>query len=177
MKWTSMPTMPIFYDRYIRLVSPERTLMDSLTSTIGFADEATLEKAFSLGDRVYAEGKWTFKEILQHIIDNERIQTYRALRISRGDQTALPGYDENLLASAVDVSLKSTERFIEEFKIVRSATILLFEGITADQLVLEGVCSGIQASVASLGFMVVGHQIHHLNVLRERYFPLLQESN
>jgi hypothetical protein len=113
--------MPAFFDRYINLTEDIDIVeaLEKYHTVESLLDKKNLEK---LGKKVYAEGKWTIKEIVQHMIDNERVQAYRALRIARNDKTPLPGYDENLFAANVQLSKRDLDGLLEEFAIVRSST-------------------------------------------------------
>ncbi len=118
----------------------------------------------------YAEGKWSVAMALQHIIDTERVFQYRALRFSRHDKTPLPGFDQDLFVAEVDVSGKSKSDFIEEYNATRNATISLFKSFNDETLKQHGIASDAPSSVASLGFIIGGHQRHHRDIIRERYF-------
>ncbi len=118
----------------------------------------------------YAEGKWTVAMALQHIIDTERVFQYRALRFSRNDKTALPGFDQDLFVAEVDVSDKTKSGIIEEYSVTRNATISLFKSFNTETLKKYGIASNAPSSVASLGFIICGHQRHHRDIIRERYF-------
>lgn len=118
----------------------------------------------------YAEEKWTVGQSLQHIIDTERVFQYRALRFSRNDKTPLPSFDQDVFVAAVDVSGKTKLDFIEEYSATRSATISLFKSFNTDTLKKFGIASNAPSSVASLGFIICGHQRHHRDIIRERYY-------
>jgi len=118
----------------------------------------------------YAEGKWTVAMALQHIIDTERVFQYRALRFSRNDKTALPGFDQDLFVAEVDVSDKTKSGIIEVYSVTRNATISLFKSFNTETLKKYGIASNAPSSVASLGFIICGHQRHHRDIIRERYF-------
>jgi uncharacterized damage-inducible protein DinB len=117
----------------------------------------------------YAEGKWTVAEVLRHIIETERIFSYRAMRLSRFDHTALPGFDENEYIANLQEVIFSKEQLLREFHAVREATMSLFETMTRPMLEFEGNANGNAVTAEMLGFMIAGHTQHHLNVLRERY--------
>tara|TARA_R110002049_G_scaffold297516_1_gene486631 strand:+ start:174806 stop:175345 length:540 start_codon:yes stop_codon:yes gene_type:complete len=117
----------------------------------------------------YAEGKWSIAGVLLHILDAERVFQYRALRFSRGDKTALPGFDQDLFVSNSNYGSRSKKSLIQEYKAVRNATITLFSGFSRPVLDLKGTASGLEWSVATLGFVICGHQKHHRNILRQRY--------
>ena len=117
----------------------------------------------------YAEGKWTLKEVLQHIIDTERVFAYRALRISRRDETPLPGFEQNGFNDAADANKRSLVNLIAEYKVVRQSTHFLFQNLTDDDLKATGTASGATVSARALGFMILGHEAHHIGILKERY--------
>lgn len=174
MKRSQIDQMPQFFDRYIKLADDIDIIeaLEKYSTVEGLVDKDHLEK---LGDKVYAEGKWTVKEVLQHIIDNERVQAYRALRIGRNDKTPLPGYDENLFAANASVSGRDVGELLEEFAIVRRSNIMLFENFNEEEQQRSGLCNNVPISVLALGFVLVGHQIHHANILKERYLPLIDQ--
>lgn len=117
----------------------------------------------------YAEGKWTIKDIIQHLIDAERIFAYRALRFSRNDSTALPGFEENDYAQNTDANLRSIQDLLTEMAVVRQATLSLFKSFSQEQLQRIGTASNNKISVRAIGFIIIGHQKHHQNVFAERY--------
>ena len=117
----------------------------------------------------YAEGKWTVKEIIQHIIDTERIFAYRALRVARNDKTALPGFEENDYALTGNANARTLESLLAEYKAVRQATIALFNSFSDDMLKHIGTASNSPISARAIGFIIIGHEAHHCNVIKERY--------
>lgn len=117
----------------------------------------------------YAPGKWTLAEVIQHIIDSERVFQYRALRIARQDSTALAGFDQDLYVSTSHSETRNGEALAEEFEAVRDAGIWLFKSFTAEDLLRIGKASGAAVSVRALGFMICGHQFHHEKVMHSRY--------
>lgn len=137
----------------------------SLHDFIKFVQNIPMDKF----DYRYAEGKWTIKDIIQHIIDAERIFSYRALRISRNDQTPLPGFEENDYVENTNANARSIQELLTEMATVRQSTLLLFKSFTAEQLQLMGTASNHPVSVRALGFLVIGHQKHHQRVFQERY--------
>ncbi|SDD88950.1 DinB superfamily protein [Dyadobacter soli] len=172
MKRSEIVPMPRFFDRYINLI-------DDIDLFEGFARYtpehvfAETEKLAALGDHVYAEGKWTAKDILQHVIDNERIMAYRALRFSRNDRTQLPGYEEEILAANTTAAHRTIDDLMDEFSELRRSTITLFKNMDATMLTRVGNANQTEITPLALGFVILGHPVHHMNVLRERYFPLL----
>ena len=120
-------------------------------------------------DYRYAEGKWTIKDIIQHIIDAERIFSYRALRISRNDQTPLPGFEENSYVMQTNANARSIQQLLTEMAALRQSTLLLFKSFTLEQLQLIGTASDNPISVRAIGFIMIGHQKHHQTIFQERY--------
>ncbi|MGI9551112.1 MAG: DinB family protein [Aurantibacter sp.] len=117
----------------------------------------------------YGEGKWTLAQALIHLIDAERVFQYRALCFSRGDKTALPGFDQDDYVPNSNANRRSKESIIEEYKAVRKSTIALFSNFDRQTLQMKGVANNAEMSVAALGFIISGHQRHHRNIIRERY--------
>jgi len=117
----------------------------------------------------YAEGKWTIKEIISHLIDTERIFCYRALRFARQDKTLVAGFDENDYVKASNASNRAIEELLEEYASVRAASISLFKGFSDADLLRKGVAGSGEVSVRALGFLIIGHEKHHINVIKERY--------
>lgn len=120
-------------------------------------------------DYRYAEEKWTIKDIIQHVIDTERIFAYRALRISRNDTTPLPGFEENDYVENTKANERGIQDLLAEFSAVRYATLFLFKSFSEEQLKRMGTASGTAISVRAIGFIIIGHQKHHQNVFQERY--------
>jgi hypothetical protein len=117
----------------------------------------------------YAAGKWTIKELIQHMIDAERVFTYRALTFSRKDETKLPGFDENAWAPESNAVSRNWKDMIEEFKAVRKATEYLFGSFNEGQLNATGTANNNSISVMAIGFICLGHCTHHTAILKERY--------
>jgi uncharacterized damage-inducible protein DinB len=137
----------------------------SLHDFIKFVQNIPMDKF----DYRYADDKWTIKEIIQHIIDAERIFAYRALRISRNDQTPLPGFDENEYIDNTNGNSRSIQELLTEFSAVRHSNLLLFKSFATEQLTRMGIASNHPVSVRALGFLIIGHQKHHQKVFQERY--------
>jgi DinB superfamily len=156
------------YHNYISQV-PENDLMEAFQkespSFIRFLENIAPEKR----DHRYAEGKWTVKEILQHIIDGERVFTYRALCFARKDTTPLPGFDENLWGDNARADKRNWEDLMEEFKALRKASEILFASFDEEQLSAKGIASDHPNYVLAFGYVIVGHALHHSKVIKERY--------
>ena len=124
----------------------------------------------------YAPGKWTVKEVLGHIADTERIFAYRALRIARGDQTPLPGFEQDDYVRSGAFGDRTLAGLTEEFEAVRTASILLLRSFNEEAWSRRGMASQKEVTVRALGFMIAGHQIHHRMILEERYFPAIPRA-
>ncbi|HET8923467.1 MAG TPA: DinB family protein [Candidatus Acidoferrum sp.] len=128
------------------------------------------------GNFRYAAGKWTVKEILGHITDTERIFTYRALRIARGDQTPLPGFEQDDFVKNGEFGRRTLANLAEEFGAVRGASITLFRSFGEEVWDRRGVASEKEVTVRALAFITAGHQMHHRVILEERYFPAIPRA-
>ncbi|TPE44344.1 DinB family protein [Pontibacter mangrovi] len=117
----------------------------------------------------YEPGKWTIKELLVHMMDAERIFAYRALRYARHDKTELPGFDENHFAEHSKANARDINSILAEYTSVRTATIELFKTFDEETLQQRGTANGIEASVRALGYVTLGHEVHHQKIIRERY--------
>lgn len=117
----------------------------------------------------YADGKWTVKQVVQHINDVERVFTFRALSFARGDKQDMPGMDQDVYMANIDASKRDFSKMIDEFVSLRVATICLFEDLTHEQLTVFGTASGFPVSVRALAALTAGHAQHHTNILKERY--------
>jgi len=117
----------------------------------------------------YAEGKWSIKEVVQHIIDAERVFTYRALCFARKDQTPLPSFDENTFAANSKAQDRNKKDLLKELKIVQSSSAQMFDSFDEEQLNQSGIASEKPTYVKGIAYIVVGHSLHHKNILEERY--------
>lgn len=156
-----------YIQRYLDLIPSEKWIDEMKISgvkTLEFFNSLTPEHS----EYAYAKGKWTLKELLQHLIDAERIFAYRALRFSRKDKTELPGWDEELYAKHYSKE-RNLKGLIDEFDSVRRSSVLFFEDLNAEQFAETGVANKNEISVETLGKLIVGHNIHHLNIINERY--------
>ncbi len=117
----------------------------------------------------YGEEKWTIAEALVHILDTERVFQYRALRIMRGDETPLPGFDQEVFVPNSNAGRRTKESIVEEYKVIRRSTIALFKNMNGKTLGNTGTVGDSRITVAAMGFIICGHQKHHRNVIRERY--------
>lgn len=164
---------PGYFDRYINLV-PDMNLMDALIEYAASYIKKQQPNFEQLQDNVYAEGKWTIKQILQHLIDTERVFQYRAMCFSRGDETVLPSFDENEYADEALVGSRNIEELLEEFDHLRKSGIMMYNSFTEREYLRKGQTPSATLTVIGLGYTMVGHVIHHMNIIEERYYPLLK---
>lgn len=158
-----------YYEGYINKV-PDGNIIDILTAQ--FEDTQVIMAAVpeAKGNYRYADGKWSVKEVLIHIIDTERIMAYRALRIARFDKTDLPGYEQNDYVPVSDAEHRTIADLMEEFSAVRAATIAMFRHFTDEMYRQTGTANQTLVSVRALAFIIIGHELHHRSILQERYF-------
>lgn len=157
-----------FYQPYINLVKEEnvsKAIKKSGAQIKKFLKTIPRKKI----DYAYAEGKWTIKEILQHLIDGERVFAYRAVTFARKDATHLPSFDENTWAQNAKIKNRKWKDLVEEFKTVRKSTELLFESFDDEQLLSTGTASNKTINVLAIGFICAGHPEHHIKIIKERY--------
>jgi hypothetical protein len=128
------------------------------------------------GNFRYAPDKWTVKEVLGHVNDTERIFTYRALRIARGDQTPLPGFEQDDYVRNGNFAERTLVDLAAEFGLVRAASIALFKSLPREAWQRRGVASTNEVTVRALAFIVAGHELHHRLILEERYFPAIPRA-
>jgi len=160
--------LPPYYRRYAQQVNDmeiEGALHYSLKEMLALIDTIPEEK----GVHRYQESKWTIKEVLCHIIDAERIFTYRALRFARNDHTPLPGFEENDYATEANALARSLSQIANELKNVRASSIDLYNSFTPAMLDRKGLANGVELSVKNQGYIIAGHMLHHRQVLLERY--------
>lgn len=146
-------------------VSLVEGLENGLNQLVSFMQHIPIEKL----EYRYAEDKWTIKDIVLHLIDAERIFAYRALRIGRGDETPLAGFEENNYVPNAMANSRTLESLITEFQFVRNSTLSLFKNFSDEQLLFLGTSSNNLISVRAIGFIISGHQNHHLRIIKERY--------
>lgn len=158
-----------YFKNYINQVEEEFGLIEGLE--LGFKSLYSFYESIPEGKHKfsYVEGKWTVKEIISHLIDTERVFCYRAMRFARKDNTPLAGFDENNYAMYSGANKRSMMSLLKEYKVVRQSTIALFKSFDNDMLMSRGVAGGGEVTVRALGFLIIGHEKHHSNVIRERY--------
>ena len=161
-------SIPNFYKTYIDVLENVKLIEEleiSLHEFRKFVQDIPMDKF----DYRYEINKWTIKDIIQHLIDSERIFAYRALRFARNDNTSLPGFDENSFAVNTNANQRSIQDLLSEMAVVRQATLSLFKSFSHEQLLHYGVASDKKIQVCAIGFVIIGHQKHHQNIFIERY--------
>lgn len=159
---------PGYFQKYIdQVTEPDffTALQNQSSGLELFLQSITEEKSMF----AYAEGKWTIKEMLLHMSDTERIFCYRALCFARGEKTNLPGFEENDYAANSNANSRTWESLVQEFLTVRKATEVLFKSFSENALASVGTANNNQATVSSIGFILLGHFNHHKKILAERY--------
>lgn len=157
-----------FYAAYIAMV-PDGDVRDLLEHQAADTARFIRAKGDAWGMSRYAPGKWSVKEVINHITDAERIFTYRALRIARGDATNLASFDENAYVPLANSDARTVTDLLEEFAAVRAATVKLVRSFDGAAWSRKGSASGHSITVRALAFITCGHELHHLRILKERY--------
>jgi hypothetical protein len=157
-----------YYEKYVSLV-PEDEVITALA-----AQPDELEQLFhgvpeEKGTFAYADGKWTVKESLSHIIDGERMFAYRALRIARGDKTPIEGFEQDGYIENSHANRRTIAELLKEFRLLREANVLFFRNLEVGDWMREGTANNVSISVRSLAWIMVGHIRHHVAILKERY--------
>lgn len=158
-----------YYAPYIDKVGAENDLVEELEISVHRLIKFVREIPMDKFDYRYAEGKWTIKDILLHLIDAERIFSYRALRFARNDKTPLASFEENDYVVEAHAQTRSIQDLLTELAVVRQSTLSLFKSFTPEEMLRIGMASNNPMSVRALGFVIIGHQNHHQQVFQERY--------
>lgn len=158
-----------YFGRYIAQVQTDN-IIDAIEKYSASLNEYYTELPEDKADYRYAEGKWTVKEVLQHIIDAERVFAYRVMCIARKDKSPLPSFDENAYAEFAQADKRSFADLKEEFVVTRRSTDILLRSLSEAQLSETGTASGNPVSAQAIAYIVFGHILHHKQVLEERYF-------
>lgn len=160
---------PAYANIYIGLLPDDGQLLKYLADNL----DASLELVGSLSEEKllfrYAQDKWTIKEILVHVMDDERIYAYRALRFARNDATELLGFEQDDFARYSAANERRLDNIVAEYKTVRAATISLFTHLPEESFLRSGVASGNRVSVRALAYHMAGHELRHMNIIKERY--------
>jgi hypothetical protein len=148
---------------------PDQPILDQLESVAAKTHACFAGLSEEQGDLRYRPGKWSVKEVLGHVVDTERVFAYRALSFSRGEAQSLPGFDEAGYVAGARFAGRTLVSLLEEYVVVRAATLRLFRGLDEEQWRRAGVANGHPFSVRAIAWALAGHDLHHRNVVRERY--------
>lgn len=157
-----------FYSTYVGLIDKTNiinSLNEQMHEVFTLVNSVSGEKAYYS----YAPGKWTLKEVIGHIIETERVFSYRALAISRSDGAELPGMDQDDYMENNNYNKRSLANLSNEYLAVRVSTIHLLNSMTKEMIGKKGIASGTEVSVRALAFIIAGHNRHHLDIIKERY--------
>jgi hypothetical protein len=157
-----------YYETYVSLVD-ENDIVSALQNQLAEIENLFAGIAEEKGAYAYAAGKWSIKQLVGHLIDGERIFSYRAFRFSRADRTALASFEQDDYIAHGNFNQRPLKDLIEEFSLVRRATNILFKNLSADAWSRTGTASEAEVSVRALAYIMVGHVRHHANVLQTRY--------
>jgi hypothetical protein len=164
----NMEDVPVFYRSYVD-TAEESNMLDALKlsrdNTLDIFGNVPAEKL----DFKYAEGKWSIKEVLQHLVDAERVMAYRALRFSRNDPAPLPGFEENEYVPNSNAVNRSMENLLTEYELLRNSDIELFSGMNESMLDFLGTANEQRMNARMSGWIIAGHNQHHNRVIREKY--------
>jgi DinB family protein len=157
-----------YYQKYISLV-PEEDIILVLETQMDELAELFKDIPEEKGTFAYADGKWTIKEVLSHLIDGERIFAYRAFRIARGDKTPIEGFEQDGYIENSHANRRPFAEMIKEFALLREANLMFFSNLEIGDWVRTGTANNVEISVRSLAWIMVGHIRHHLNILKSNY--------
>lgn len=157
-----------FYSTYIQYCK-EKSLMKQLES----GEDTLADLLLGLSGKKmmyrYEPGKWSVKQVVGHIIDTERVMAFRALSFARGEKHAFPGYDQDQYVEEANFDERSVQGLLMEYRAVRESTILLFSSMSSDMMMKRGIASNVEFTVRALGFIICGHELHHIKILKEKY--------
>jgi uncharacterized damage-inducible protein DinB len=163
-----LETVSKFYQGYVKNVI-DQEMVDAMRQSSKITLDLVRSIPESKGEHRYAEGKWSIKELLAHMLDVERIMAYRALRFARNDKTDLPGFEENDYAPEANAHGRTIAQLANEMERLRATTIDMFESFTPEMLTREGTANKNHLTVWVLGYVIPGHETHHRKILVERY--------
>ncbi len=168
MKRPSENDYPLYYKGYIESV-PGEDVISVLEQQLKDADSFFNSMHASKENFAYAEGKWTVKEVIGHMVDVERVMAYRALAIARAEKKHIPGFDENDYVRAGNFSERSIQSLADEFRLLRGSNIILFKSFNDEALLRRGIANEYKITVTAIIFIIAGHYAHHINIIKQRY--------
>jgi len=159
-----------YFARYVDLV-PEGDILDRLRRQVDETASLVGKLSDHDADYRYAEGKWSVKEVIGHLVDAERIFLYRALCFARGESKELPGWDENEYVARAKFGARRLADLVAELRTARADTVSFFSGLDAEELMRKGSANKREYTVRAIAYVAAGHERHHGNIIRERYLP------
>lgn len=166
---------PSYAEMYMKLVKKDGSLIEQLKSSLHKTKSLIGNLSNDELDYRYEKNKWSIKEVLVHIIDDERIYGYRALSFARNDKTNLPGFEQEDYNFYSDTSERTIENILEEYEALRLSTIALFNGLSDKSLKRIGIANGNRASARALGYHILGHELHHIKIIEDLYLKELKK--
>lgn len=174
-EFPSQNEYPIYAEMYMKLVKKDGSLIEQLKSSLNKTKTLIDNLSEEEIEYRYRKNKWSIKEVLVHIIDDERIYGYRALSFARNDKTNLPGFEQEDYNLYSDTSERTIEDIMEEYEALRLSTISLFKGLSDKSLKRMGTANGNQASARALGYHILGHELHHIKIIENNYLKELRK--
>lgn len=166
---------PSYAEMYMKLVKKDGSLIEQLKSSLHKTKSLINNLSNDELDYRYEKNKWSIKEVLVHIIDDERIYGYRALSFARNDKTNLPGFEQEDYNYYSDTSERTIENILEEYEALRLSTTALFNGLSDKSLKRIGIANGNRASARALGYHILGHELHHIKTIENLYLKELKK--
>lgn len=165
-----------FHETYLKQLPKRGSAFSLLRKTFRETQQTLSALPEHLGNIRPAPGKWTLKQVLIHLIDFERVFAFRILSFIRADRIALPGFNQDFWMAEADVSNRTIKDLLKEWKLVRENTMYLLRQCTDQQAAFQGTASGWKVTPRALFFIIIGHQIHHMNILREQYLQATDDQ-
>jgi len=174
-KRSDIKEAPEYFEKFIKLVE-DIELTEAFNKSLKQINDLDIPQLKRIGNKVYANGKWSINKIIQHLTDWERIWCYRTLIFARKEGTIPEGHDQEIMADNSNADELSIEQLIAELKLVRLATKAMFDSY--NQQFLETNCKfyKYEMSVLAMGFTIIGHQLHHFDIIKERYLPVENQN-
>jgi hypothetical protein len=175
MKKSDINPMPPNFAKFINLVA-DFELFEAFAESIRQMDKIDKNLFQKLDGKRYVANKWTVKDILQHLADSDRIMSYQALMLARKDDSVLQGFNEKLQVDNASADSRTIDELIEDMKVARKGTIEMFKSFDREMLLSKATKWTYEISALAMGFTIIGHQIHHLQIIAERYYPLVEKK-
>ncbi|CAM1367068.1 DinB family protein [Tenacibaculum xiamenense] len=157
---------------YVYKLNEGRELIEAFELSLKDIDEINIDQLQKIGQRTYAEGKWTIHTILQHLIDWERVWCYRAIIFARHEGSIPDAHDQEIMAENSNANKRTIEDLLNELRIVRQSSIILFKSFSNELLETNCEFFEYEMPLSAIGLTIIAHQIHHINIINERYIPL-----